>query len=129
MWWPAIDVSLVSLGFTLDCLVPCEDPNSRLLLLYQAKIFLIFQHDGKPPLRGAICDIWEPTRRESPRYTDLWHSTNEARREGAVLLEVGVIAKQAYLQVPQSYDPDVARNLGLRPGDIYFASCSGRLRY
>ena len=87
----------------------------------------IIQHDGKPPLRGAICDIWEPTRRQSPRYTDLWHSTNEARREGAVLLEVGVIAKQAYLQVPQSYDPDVAGNLGLRPGVIYFASCSRRL--
>ena len=100
-----------------------------MVLQHQAKIFLIIEHDGKPPLRGAICDIWEPTRREAPRFTDLWHSTNEARREGIVLLDYCRIVKQATMQVPHNYDPGDAKRLGLHQDDRYFASCIARQHY
>jgi hypothetical protein len=57
-----------------------------LMVLKQAKTFFIIEHNKEQPLRGAICDIWEP-RKLSPRFTDLWHSKSEDRREAVVLLE------------------------------------------
>ncbi len=98
-------------------------------MLYQAKKFIIIQPEGKPPLRGAICDIWEPNRKLSPRLTDLWHSKWEERREAVVLLEVGRITKLATLQVSPNYDHELARKLGLHLGDMYFASCIARTNY
>ena len=86
----------------------------------------IFEHEEKPPLRGAICDICEPTRKLSPRFADLWHSKIENRREAAILLEGVDIDKVATLQVPSSYDSVLARKLGLHPGDMYFAKCISR---
>ena len=62
-------------------------------------------HEEKPLLRGEICDIWEPTRKLSTRFTDLWHSKIENRREAVVLIEGARIVKVATLQVPSSYDP------------------------
>lgn len=99
------------------------------MVLNQAKTFFIVEHEEKPPLRGAICDIWEPTRKLSPRFTDLWHSKSENRREAAVLLEGVRIDKLATLQVPSNYDPVLARKLGLHPGDMYFASCISRTTF
>ena len=99
------------------------------MVLNQAKTFFIVEHEEKPPLRGAICDIWEPTRKLSPRFTDLWHSKSENRREAAVMLEGVRIDKLATLQVPSNYDPVLARKLGLHPGDMYFASCISRTTF
>ena len=100
-----------------------------LMVLNQAKTFFIVEHEEKPPLRGAICDIWEPTRKLSPRFTDLWHSKSENRREAAAMLEGVRIDKLATLQVPSNYDPVLARKLGLHPGDMYFASCISRTTF
>ena len=100
-----------------------------LMVLNQAKTFFIVEHEEKPPLRGAICDIWEPTRKLSPRFTDLWHSKSDNRREAAVLLEGVRIDKLATLQVPSNYDPVLARKLGLHLGDMYFASCISRTTF
>ena len=82
------------------------------MVLNQAKTFFIVEHEEKSPLRGAICDIWEPTRKLSPRFTDLWHSKSENRREAVVLLEGVRIDKLATLQVPSIYDLVLARKLG-----------------
>ena len=103
--------------------------NALLIMLNQTKKFFIIQHEGKSPLRGAICDIWEPTRTLSPRFTDLWHSNWEDRREAAVLLEASRITKLAVLEVPTNYDPELALKLGLHPGDMRFASCIARTNY
>ncbi len=65
----------------------------------------------------------------SPRFTDLWHSNWEDRREAAVLLEVGRITKLAVLEVPTNYDPELALKLGLHLGDMRFASCIARTNY
>jgi len=97
-----------------------------LIVLNQAKTFFIIEHEEKPPLRGAICDIWEPTRKLSPRFTDLWHSKIEIRREAAILFEGVDIDKVATLKVPSNYDPVLARKLGLHPGDMHFAKCISR---
>ncbi len=91
--------------------------------------FFIIHYEGKSHLRGAICGIWEPNRKLSPRFTDLWHSKWEERREATVLLEVGRITKVATLQVSPNYDPELARKLGLHPSDMYFASCIARTNY
>ena len=96
------------------------------MVLNQAKTFFFVEHEEKPPLRGAICDIWEPTRKLSSRFTDLWHSKSENRREAAVLLEGVRIDKLATLQVPSNYDPVLARKLGLHPCDMYFDNCISR---
>jgi hypothetical protein len=93
------------------------------MVLKQVKTFFIIELEEKPPLRGAICDIWEPIRKLSPRFTDLWHSKFENRRKAAVLLEGFDIDKVATMQLPSNYDPVLARKLGLHPGDMYFATC------
>ena len=101
--------------------------NAKLLMvLKQVKTFFIIEHEEKPPLRGAICDIWEPNRKLSPRFTDLWHSNIENRREAAVLLEDFDIEKVATMQLPSNNDPVLARKLGLHPNDMYFATCMSR---
>jgi hypothetical protein len=96
------------------------------MVLKQVKTFFIIEHEEKPPLRGAICDIWEPTRKLSPRFTDLRHSKIENRREAVVLLESFDIEKVATMQLPSNYDPVLARKLDLHPGDMYFATCISR---
>ena len=93
------------------------------MVLKQVKTFFIIEHEEKPPLREAICDIWEPTMKSSPRFTDLWHSNIENRREAVVLLESVGIEKVAILQVPSNYAPVLARKLGLHQGDMKFAKC------
>ena len=85
-----------------------------------------FIHEEKPPLRGAICDIWEATQKLSLRFTDLWHSKSEERREAIVLLEGVHIEKLASMQVPPNYDPVSDRKLGLHLGDMYLTSCISR---
>jgi hypothetical protein len=90
-----------------------------LMVLNQAKTFFIIEHEEKPPLRGAICDIWEPTQKLSPRFTYLWHSKIDNRREAVVLLEGVHIDKVATLQVPSNNDPVLSRMLGLHQGDMY----------
>ena len=99
------------------------------MVLNQVKTFFIIEHNEKPPLRGALCDIWEPTRKLSPRFTDLWHSKIENRREAVILLEGVHIDKVATLQVPSNYDPVLARKLGLHPGDMYLAKCISRTTF
>jgi hypothetical protein len=97
-----------------------------LMVFNHAKTFFFIEHEEKPPLRGAICDIWEPTRKLSPRFIDLWHSKIENRQETVVLLEGVQIDKVATPQVPSNYDPVLARKFGLHPGDMYFATCISR---
>ena len=89
-------------------------------------IFFLMEHEEKPPLRGSISDIWETTRKISPRFSNLWHSKIENRREAVVLLEGVHIDKVATLQVSSNYDPVLARKLGLHPSDMYFAKCISR---
>ena len=96
------------------------------MVLKHVKTFFIIEHEEKPPLRGAICDIWEPTRKLSPRFTDLWHSKIDNRREAAFLLEGVHIHKVATLQVLSICDPVLARKLGLHLGEIFFAPCLSR---
>jgi hypothetical protein len=100
-----------------------------LMVLDQAKTLFIIEHEEKQPLRGAICDSWEPTRKLSPRFTDLWYSKLENRREAVVLLEGVHIDKVATLQVASNYDPVLARKLGLHPNDMYFAKCISRITF
>ena len=99
------------------------------MVLKQVKTFFIIEHEEKPPLRGPICDIWEPTRKLSPRFADLWHSKIENRRETVVPLEGFDIANVATMQVPSNYDPVLSCELGLHPSDMYFASCISRTTF
>ena len=94
-----------------------------LIVLNQAKTFFFIEHEEKPPLREAICDIWEPTRKLSPRFTYLWHSKIENQRETVVMLEGVHIDKVATLQVPSNNDPVLARKISFHPGDMYFTKC------
>ena len=96
------------------------------MVLNHAKTFFINEHEKKPHLRGAICDIWEPPRKLLQRFTDLWLSKIENRREAVVLLESVHIDKVATLQVPSNYDPGLARKLSLHLSDMYFAKCISR---
>jgi len=89
-----------------------------LIVLNQTKTFFFIEHEEKPPLRGAISDIWEPIRKLSPRFINLWHAKIENRREAAVMLEDVHIDKVATLQVPSNYDPVLACKLGLHLGDM-----------
>ena len=47
----------------LSCLVklPLVAINGVSMVLNHAIFFFLIEHEEKPPLRGAICDIWEPT--------------------------------------------------------------------
>ena len=99
-----------------------------LMVLNQAKTFFI-AHEEKPPLREVICDIWQPTRKISPRCRDLWHSKSKDRREAIVLLEGVRNEKLATLQVPSNYNPVLARKLGLHPIDMYLPSCISRTTF
>ena len=92
-------------------------------------IFSFIEHEEKPPLRRAVSDIWGATRKLSPRFTDLWHSISEERREAVMLLEGVRIEKLGTLQVPSNYDPVLARKLGLHPSDMYLAKCVSRTTF
>jgi hypothetical protein len=104
----------------------------------QAKVFFLALEEGRKPLRGAICNVWEVERKQSPRFTNLWHSSRQRqwRRRyddggeellAAILLDGDNITKLASLQVPTDLGEAKARSLGLNPGHLSFASCHARM--
>ena len=90
-------------------------------------MFFVVTHERKEALRGAFCDIWVPDRLPSPRFTNLWHFSHDSKQEGVVLLQDNMIKKLAFLACPTSEDPIHASKLGLKPGDVFFASCHSRM--
>lgn len=91
----------------------------------QAKVFFVAVADGLPSLRGAISNVWLPERLESPRYTNLWMSEEDAE-EAAVLLDVGPVRKLATLSASEQ-DAEQDPRSSFVAGAHYFASCQARM--
>jgi len=92
----------------------------------QAKVFFLAFYKGRKPLRGAIFNVREVERKQSTRFTNLWHSSRQRqwRRRyedggeellAAILLDGDDMKILASLQVPTNLGEAKARSLGLNP--------------
>jgi hypothetical protein len=112
--------------------------NTGMHLNTQAMVFFLTLEEGRKPLRGAICNVWEVERKQSPTFTNLWHASRQrqwrrhSEDEGeelvaAILLDGNNIKKITSLKVPADLGEAKARSIGLTPGQLSFASCHARM--
>lgn len=89
----------------------------------QVLLLLLFHrcpsHGNHKPLRAALCNVWEVTRLESGRLTDVWEADRKNLVPDMIVpLDASHARKLASWEVPSNLEAAEARLLCVEPGKM-----------